>query len=92
MERTIALKRLVGLDPTTTGSGSHQRTSHECTVCRTEFDTAATTCPQCGSHLARERTITPHARFNLLFMVVVAGFAVAYNVLTGQYPKEGPAA
>lgn len=88
MERTVALKRLVGLDPTPTGIGSHQRTVHECTVCGAAFDTATTTCPACSSQLFRERTTTPRATFNLLFVIVLTGFAIAYNVLTGEYPKE----
>ena len=92
MRRTIALKRLVGLDPTPTGIGSHQRTVHECTACGTEFDAAATTCGECDSQLFRERTTTPRARFNLAFVIVVTGFAIAHNLLVGEYPKEGPGA
>lgn len=92
MDRTVTLKKLVGLDPTTTGIGSHQRTAHECTVCGTTFDTADTTCPQCGSGTFRNKETTPRATFNLLFVVVVTGFAIAYNVLTGNFPREGPAA
>ena len=88
MKRTVALKRLVGLDPTPTGIGSRQRTVHECTFCSAEFDTAATTCPECDSQLFHERTTAPRARFNLAFVIVVTGFAIAYNVLTGEYPKE----
>ncbi|RJT03317.1 hypothetical protein [Halococcus sp. IIIV-5B] len=92
MSWTVKAKRLVGLDPTPTGIGSHQRTVHECTVCGTEFDVEGSTCPNCGSHLLREKTTTPRAGFNLAFAVVTAGLAVAYNVLTGNYPKEGPGA
>lgn len=88
MERTVKLKELVGLEPVPTGIGSHHRTTHECTVCGTAFDTSRSLCPQCDSQLFREKTTTPNATFNLLFVVVVAGFAIAYNVLTGQYPKE----
>lgn len=92
MERTIALKKLVGLTPTPTGIGSRQRTVHECTVCRTEFDTEETTCPQCGSHTFRNKEMTPNATFNLLFVLTVTGFAIVYNILTGRYPKGGPGA
>lgn len=92
MERTVTLKMLVGLDPTTTGIGSHQRTVHACTYCRTEFDTSNTTCPECGSQTVRSKTTTPNATFNLLFVLVVTGFTIAYNILTGEYPREGPAA
>lgn len=92
MDRTVTLKRLIGLDPTPSGIGSHERTVHECTVCGTEFDTADTTCQQCDGQLFRDRTTTPNATFNLLFVLVTTGFAIAYNILTGQYPKEGPAA
>ncbi|RRJ31491.1 hypothetical protein [Halocatena pleomorpha] len=92
MDRTITLKRLFGLDPTPVGIGSHERTVHECTVCRTEFDTAETICPECESQLFRRKTTTPNARFNLLFVMVLAGFAIVYNIITGEYPREGPAA
>jgi uncharacterized paraquat-inducible protein A len=92
MERTIALKKLVGLDPIPTGIGSRQRIAHECTVCRTEFDTEETTCPQCGSHMFRTKETTPNATFNLLFVLVVTGFAIGYNIATGNYPKRGPGA
>lgn len=86
------LKRLFGSNPTPVGIGSHERTVHECTVCGTEFDTSDTTCPQCESQIYRNKTSTPHALFNLLFVVVIAGFAIVYNILAGEYPKEGPAA
>lgn len=92
MKRTVRLKKLVGLDPTPTGIGSTQRTVHECTFCETEFDTSETTCPECGSGTVRNKETTPNAKFNLLFVLVVTGFAIAYNILTGNYPKEGPAA
>lgn len=92
MKRTITLKKLVGLDPTPTGIGSQQRTVHECTFCETEFDTSETICPECGSQTFRNKTTTPNAELNLLFVLVVTGFAIAYNILTGEYPKEGPAA
>ncbi|UPM45161.1 hypothetical protein [Halocatena salina] len=92
MDRTITLKRLVGLDPTPVGIGSHKRTVHECTVCKTEFDTSGTICPQCESQLFRRKQITPNARFNLLFVLVMAGFAIVSNIITEEYPKEGPAA
>ena len=85
-------KRLVGLDPTPTGIGSHQRTVNECTVCGTEFDVERSTCPNCESQLLRRKTTTPRARFNLAFAVVTAGLATAYNLVTGKYPKEGPGA
>ena len=92
MERTVILKKLVGLDPTPTGIGSHQRTAHECTVCETVFDTSATTCPECGSGTVRSKETTPRATFNLLFVIVLTGFAITYNLLTGNSPREGPAA
>lgn len=92
MDRTVTLKRLLGLDPTPTGIGSHDRTVHECTVCGTEFDTSETICPQCESQIYRNKARTPHALFNLLFVVIIAGFAIAYNIVVGEYPKEGPAA
>ena len=88
MKGTVRLKRLVGLDPTPTGVGSHQRTDHECTVCGTTFDTARTSCPDCGSDLFRTKTTTLNALFNLLFAVTMAGLGIVYNVLTGEYPKE----
>lgn len=91
MERTVKLKKLVGLDPTPTGIGSEKRTVHECRSCGTEFDTAATTCPRCDSQLFRDKTTTPDATVNLLFVLTMTGFAIAYNVLSGNYPKEGPA-
>jgi DNA-directed RNA polymerase subunit RPC12/RpoP len=92
MERTVALKKLLSINAGPTGIGSTQRTVHECTVCGTEFTTADSTCPQCNSQLFREKTTTPNAEFNLLFVIVLTGFAMAYNILSGQYPKGGPAA
>ncbi|HET7323497.1 MAG TPA: hypothetical protein VFJ06_04125 [Halococcus sp.] len=92
MERTVKLKQLVGLDPTPTGIGSTQRTTHECTVCGTEFHTSRRICPQCNSQLFRDKTTTQNAKFNLLFVIVLTGFAMAYNILTGNYPRRGPAA
>jgi DNA-directed RNA polymerase subunit RPC12/RpoP len=88
MERTVKLKRLLGLDPSPTGIGSTERTVHVCRVCGTEFDTTDAICPECDSQIFREKTTTPNARFNLLFVLVMAGFAIAYNILTGEYPKE----
>ena len=87
MKWTVRAKRLVGLDPVSVGAGSHQRTDNECTVCGTTFETGDTTCPECGSEVFRTKTTTPNATFTLLFVVTMAGFGIAYNILTGQYPK-----
>jgi uncharacterized paraquat-inducible protein A len=92
MERTVLVKRLFGISAGPTGIDSEKRTVHECRVCNTEFDTSASTCPECDSQLFRTKTTTPNAEFNLLLVFVITGFAIAYNILTGQYPKEGPAA
>lgn len=92
MKHTVQAKRLFGISTGPTGIDSDKRTVHECTVCGTEFHTSDSTCPQCDSQLFRERTTTQNAEFDLLFVIVLTGFAIAYNILTGQYPKEGPAA
>lgn len=92
MRRTVLFKRLFGIDPGPTGIDSEKRTVHECRICNTEFDTSASMCPECDSQLFREKTTTQNAEFNLLFVIVMTGFAIAYNILTGQYPKGGPAA
>lgn len=92
MERTVALKELFGINAGPTGIDADKRTVNECTVCGTEFPNSDSPCPQCDSQLFREKTTTPNAEFNLLFVIVLTGFAMAYNILTGQYPKEGPAA
>ena len=91
MERTVTLKKLLGINAGSTGIDSKKRTVHECRICRTEFDTADTTCPRCGSQIFRDKTTTPNATFNLLFVLVITGFAIAYNILSGNYPKEGQA-
>jgi|GEM_PF-4230516 len=88
MKWTIRAKRLVGLDPVPVGVGSHQRIDHECTVCGTTFEVGRTACPECGSDTFRTKTTTPNALFNLFFAVMMAGFGIAYNILTGEYPKE----
>lgn len=92
MERTITLEKLFGINAGSTGIDADKRTVNECTVCGTEFDTSGSACPQCNSQLFREKTTTQNAEFTLLFVIVLTGFAMAYNILTGQYPKEGPAA
>lgn len=92
MKRTVMVKRLFSINAGPTGIASDKRTVHECTVCETEFDTSETSCPQCGSETFRSKTTTPNALFNLLLVFGMTGFAIAYNILTGQYPKEGPAA
>ncbi|WP_135305941.1 hypothetical protein [Haloarcula amylovorans] len=75
-----------------TGIGHDERTDHECSVCGTAFDTTHTTCPACDSQIYRTKTTTPNARLNLLVMMTLAGLEAAYNVVTGEYPKEGPGA
>ncbi|WP_328766190.1 hypothetical protein [Haloarcula nitratireducens] len=85
------LDTLFGRDDDT-GIGHDERTDRECSVCGTTFDTARTTCPACDSQIYRTRTRTPNARFNLLFVMALAGLEATYNVVTGQYPKEGPGA
>jgi DNA-directed RNA polymerase subunit RPC12/RpoP len=92
MKRTVMVKRLFGINAGPTGIASNKRTVHECTVCGTEFDTSDAICPQCSSEIFRSKTTTPNALFNLLIVFGITGFAIAYNILTGQYPKEGPAA
>lgn len=92
MKYTVLVKRLFGISDGPTGIDSHKRTVHECRICDTEFSTSASTCPECDSKIFRTKTTTPDAAFNLLFVIVITGFAIAYNILTGQYPKEGPAA
>lgn len=92
MKRTILVKWLFGINAGPTGLDSTKRTVHECTVCGTEFDTSDTVCPQCDSGTFRTKTRTQNALFNLLLVFGMTGFAIAYNILTGQYPKEGPAA
>lgn len=88
MERTMTLKRLFGLDLTPIGIGSDEQDSHECTVCGTEFGSSDTICPQCGSQFFRRKTTTPNARFNLLFVIVMAGFAIISNIVTGEYRSD----
>lgn len=88
MERTVILKKLVGLDPTITGIGSYQRTVHECTFCETKFDTSETVCPECGGQTFRSKTTTSNAEFNLLFILVTTGFVITFNVLKEMYSKE----
>jgi predicted RNA-binding Zn-ribbon protein involved in translation (DUF1610 family) len=92
MKRTVLVKQMLGISAGPTGIASDKRTVHECTVCETEFDTSDTICPQCGSETFRSKTTTPNALFNLLLVCTMTGFAIAYNILTGQYPKERPAA
>lgn len=78
-----------GRTSTKPGIGNEERTSRECTVCGTTFDTERTTCPQCGSQISRTRETTPNARVTLLVAVVLAGVEMAYNLATGRYPREG---
>lgn len=92
MEWTMTLKHIFGLDPTPVGIGSDEQASHECTVCGTGFDSSDTICPQCGSQFFRRKTTTPNARFNLLFVIVTAGFAIIFNIVTGEYHRDGPVA
>lgn len=64
----------------------------ECTVCESRFDTDRSTCPACGSELYRQTETAPNALVVMLFVMGIAGLESVYNVLTGQYPKEGPGA
>lgn len=73
----------------TRGSGPDPRVDRECTNCRAEFDVDRTTCPACGSGTTRTRERTPSAELYLVLAVALAGVEVAYNIATGQYPKEG---
>lgn len=72
------------------GTGLAQRTDRECTVCGTTFGTDRSICPHCGSQLFRTRETTPGAKYDLLVVMVLAGFEVAANVLTGSSPEYEP--
>lgn len=88
MRRSSAVKRLLGIDDGLVGvQNDREHDVHECTVCDTQFETMALTCPECGSHLFRTKTVVPNALFTLFVVVTLAGFGVAYNVLRGDVPK-----
>ena len=92
MERTHRAKRLLGLDaggPVGVRS-DREHDAHDCTVCDTRFDADETTCPSCGSRIFRTKTVVPNAALNLLFVLVLSGFGVLYNLLAGQIPKDAP--
>ncbi len=88
MKRTYAVKRLLGIDNGLVGVESdRQHDVHECTVCGEQFDTLELTCPACGSHLFRTKTVIPDVLFTLFVIVVLAGLGAGYNVIKGDVPK-----
>lgn len=76
----------------TRGSGPDPRVDRECTNCGATFDVDRTRCPECGSGTTRTRERTPSAELYLVLAVLLAGVEIAYNLATGQYPKEGAGA
>lgn len=88
MKRSYAIKRALGIDNGLVGvENDRQHDVHECTVCGERFETTGLTCPACGSHLFRTKTVIPNALFTLLVIVTLAGLGAAYNIITGDVPK-----
>ncbi len=89
MKRTATVKRLLGIGDGIVGvENDRQHDVHECTVCGEQFDTMELTCPACDSHLFRTKTVIPNTLLTLLIVATLAGLAVAYNIITGDVPKE----
>lgn len=85
------LEFVFGLKASDWDVGRREQVSHQCTNCGTKFDTGSSTCPQCGSQIYRTKTDYPYARLTFVVVMGLAGLQMVRNVLTGNYPKEGPA-